>query len=124
MFITFVSGSSGISVTPQALAEGNGTTTPGVNSKTLNYLAGKRGSHFGAVLFDFIGSDTRLVPATLSQEVDLSATPTADAGASSSTGTSSHQGSNGAIGGLSLPHRAVLVTIGFSLLSATGFSLF
>jgi len=122
MFITFVSGSSGISVTPQGLAEGNGTTTPGLNEKTLEYLAGKRGARFGAVLFDFIGSDSRLVPATLSQEVDLTASPSSEATPTNSGTGSQHL--NGATGGVTLPHKAVVFTIGVTLLTATGFAFF
>jgi 1-phosphatidylinositol phosphodiesterase len=122
MFISFLSGYSGVSVTPQGLAEGNGTNTPGVNTKALAYLAGKRGSRFGAVLFDFIGSDTRLVPATLSQPVDLTASPISES-TPTTTGYSSHS-LNGATGGVTFPHKAVLFTLGVSLLSATGFVLF
>lgn len=79
---TFASASSGISVFPEArlaarwksecsdllrfqgMAVGNGTA-PGVNNKTITYLASKKGSRFGAILYDFYGSDARLGPATL-----------------------------------------------------------
>lgn len=121
MFISFLSGYSGTSVTPKEFAEGNGTT-PGVNTKGLEYLAGKRGSRFGAVLFDFIGSDTRLVPATLSQQVNLNAVPISEA-TPTTTDYSTHP-LNGATGGVSLPHKAVVLTLSISLLSATWFVLF
>jgi len=47
------------------MAVGNGTS-PGVNNKTIDYLTSKEGSRFGAILYDFYGSDARLGPATLS----------------------------------------------------------
>lgn len=122
MFITFASGYSGIGVSPYLLAVGNGTDTEGVNTKVLNYLASKRGSRFGAVLFDFIGSDERLVLATLSQEVDLSATPTQANPTNADVTTRPLDGGVG--GGVSVPVRGVLVTIGLGLLSLTGFVVF
>ncbi|PVF93124.1 PLC-like phosphodiesterase [Serendipita vermifera] len=118
-FITFASGYSGISVTPQAMAVGNGTAVPGVNSKVLNYLAGKRGSRFGVIMFDFIGSDTRLAPATLSQEVDLAATPS-----SLSTPTTTFTSTplnGGAFTSSSLPHPVILFTLVASFTSLLGF---
>ena len=45
------------------MAVGNGTSL-GVNNKVMDYLAGKKGSRFGAIHYDFHGSDTRLGPAT------------------------------------------------------------
>ncbi|CAG7852772.1 SubName: Full=Uncharacterized protein {ECO:0000313/EMBL:CCA76437.1} [Serendipita indica DSM 11827] len=93
LFISFVSGYSGISVTPSQLAQGN-NTSPGMNSRALSYLAGKQGSRFGVVLFDFFGSDSRLAPATLGQSVDLSATPSGAASPSTTSIGTSH--SNGA----------------------------
>ena len=50
------------------MAVGNGTS-PGVNNKTIDYLASKKGSRFGAILYDFYGSDARLGPATLSWDL-------------------------------------------------------
>jgi 1-phosphatidylinositol phosphodiesterase len=83
VFITFASGYSGAVVTPQTLAKGN-ETVPGVNSKAVTYLAGKKGARFGVVLFDFFGSDSRLAAATLSEDVDVNATPS---GAAAATGS-------------------------------------
>lgn len=82
MFISFASGYSG-AITPQILAVGN-STVPGVNTKAVQYLASKKGSRFGVVLFDYFGSDSRLAAATLSNDVDVNATPT---GAASATGS-------------------------------------
>jgi 1-phosphatidylinositol phosphodiesterase len=79
---TFASATSGIFALPEAglarhsksessnilrckaMAVGNGTS-PGVNNKTVDYLASKKGSRFGAILYDYYGSDARLGPATL-----------------------------------------------------------
>ncbi|KDQ10949.1 hypothetical protein BOTBODRAFT_46677 [Botryobasidium botryosum FD-172 SS1] len=125
LFITFVSGSSGTAVTPLGLAEGNGTTTPGANLKTLSYLAGKKGSRFGVVLFDYIGSDSRLVPATLSQPVDLSAAPRSVSAptATGTTGTTSTRppSSNWASSGLALPHQAVALVVGVTFATMLSF---
>ena len=56
------------------MAVGNGTS-PGVNNKTIDYLASKKGSRFGAILYDFYGSDARLGPATLSWDLSTYAVP-------------------------------------------------
>jgi len=75
---TFASASSGIVALPVGMAVGNGTS-PGVNNKTIDYLASKKGSRFGAILYDFYGSDARLGPATLSWDlstVSNNSTPT------------------------------------------------
>jgi 1-phosphatidylinositol phosphodiesterase len=117
-FVTFASGYSGIAVNPYAMAVGNGTAVPGVNSKVLNYLAGKRGSRFGVIMFDFVGSDTRLAPATLSQQVDLQATPSS---LSTPTVTYSSSPLNAGSFSASLPHQAILFTLVASLTSLLGF---
>lgn len=122
LYIGFASGYSGIAVNPQSLAVGNGTAVPGVNTKTIAYLANKRGSRFGVILFDFIGSDTRIVPATLSQQVDVSAIPSAASGASSSTATVVRLSS--APASLSLPGKAIAVTITITITTIVGVAFF
>lgn len=93
LFISFASGFSGAAVTPQGLAVGN-ATVPGVNTRAIEYLAGKLGSRFGVVLFDFYGSDSRLAPATLSEQVDVNATPSGLASPSGSDTVSSLNGAS------------------------------
>jgi 1-phosphatidylinositol phosphodiesterase len=122
LYIGFASGYSGIAVTPQGLAEGNGTTAPGVNIKTIEYLANKRGSRFGVVLYDFIGSDTRLVPATLSQQVDVNAAPSEASGVAAGTPTSVRLGS--ASPSFSLPGKAIAVTFTLTFASLLGVAFF
>lgn len=122
LYIGFVSGYSGVAVTPQALAEGNGTTVPGMNTKTIEYLVNKRGSRFGVVLYDFLGSDTRIVPATLSQQVDLSAAPSAVSGAASSTPTSVRLSS--APRSLSLSGKTIVITFAVTFTSLLGVAFF
>ncbi|KIM24702.1 hypothetical protein M408DRAFT_331671 [Serendipita vermifera MAFF 305830] len=118
LYISFASGYSGITVTPQLLAVGNGTDVPGVNSKAISYLAGKRGSRFGVVLFDFIGSDTRLVPATLSQQVDAAALPSSASGASGASSTTTvRRNSAGPSASFSLPVKALAATLSISVAS-------
>jgi 1-phosphatidylinositol phosphodiesterase len=114
LYIGFASGYSGIAVNPYALAVGNGTAVPGMNTRAISYLAGKRGSRFGVILFDFIGSDTRIVPATLSQQVDVAATPSAAAGASSTPTIRRNSASSVAF---SLPTKALVATFSISVAS-------
>ncbi|KAG8826189.1 hypothetical protein FRB91_007804 [Serendipita sp. 411] len=121
LFISFASGYSGITVNPSTLAQGSGGV-PGVNSKAITYLANKRGARFGVVLFDFFGSDSRLGPAVLSQEVDLTATPTG-AATPSSTSTGSGGGFNfgAASSSVSLSYQSFTILFAITILSFVSF---
>ncbi|KAG8813424.1 hypothetical protein FRC17_001582 [Serendipita sp. 399] len=122
LFLSYASGYSGINVNPASLAQGSGGVQ-GVNSMAISYLAGKRGARFGVVLFDFFGSDSRLAPAVLSQEVDVTASPTGVA-TPSSTSTGSHgggYGSNAATSSISLPYPISVSLIAVAALSLLSF---
>ncbi|KAG8822027.1 hypothetical protein FRC17_009685 [Serendipita sp. 399] len=73
-YIGFASGYSGILTTPEQLATGISIPpSPGVNALLLPYLRANRAAYFGVILFDFIGSDQRLINATLGWETSWGA---------------------------------------------------
>ncbi|KAG9053692.1 hypothetical protein FS842_007421 [Serendipita sp. 407] len=68
-YIGFASGYNGVLTTPKQLALGSTIPrTVGVNTLIRPYLQSNRGSYFGVIMFDFIGSDQRLINATLGWE--------------------------------------------------------
>ncbi|KAF9269823.1 PLC-like phosphodiesterase [Marasmius fiardii PR-910] len=66
LFISFASGENNDeSVVPKIMALGNGTATPGVNQRLLEWLNGRKGERRGIVMLDFFNTVPGLVEAVI-----------------------------------------------------------
>ncbi|KAL0570914.1 hypothetical protein V5O48_011054 [Marasmius crinis-equi] len=66
LFITFASAENNVElVVPEIMALGNGTSTPGVNQRLLQWLSEKKGLRRGIVMLDFFDTVPGLVEAVI-----------------------------------------------------------
>jgi 1-phosphatidylinositol phosphodiesterase len=54
-----------VPITPQIFALGNGTTTPGMDTRLLPFLRARKGQRFGIIMFDFYDAIPGLIEAAI-----------------------------------------------------------